>query len=100
MGRSRPVDLFAGIRASCARSARSDADGSGRCRRSTALKKRRTLMVEVSRRRFLAETSLGLGVGFGAVAAFRAATLAPPAPAMRQNPLAIDALQGASLPGI
>jgi hypothetical protein len=57
-------------------------------------------MVEVSRRRFLAETSLGLGVGFASVAAFRAATVAPPAPAMRQNALAGDALQGASLPGI
>ncbi len=52
-------------------------------------------MVEVSRRRFLAETSLGLGVGFATVAAFRAATVAPPEPAMRQN-----ALRGASFPGI
>jgi len=57
-------------------------------------------MVEVSRRRFLAETSLGIGVGIATVAAFRNAAVALSAPATRQNALAVDPLPGAPLAGM
>jgi len=57
-------------------------------------------MGEVSRRRFLAQTSVGVGVTLAAVAALPNAAVAPSAAARRQDTVTIEPIVPASLAGM